>query len=180
MTIQSLAAAMIIQSLIPWRSNAFLTGGVITSCVIQIPLRFQAVHNESAWHAGVRLIPFGVGIPIGAGLTATICGKRRLPIIYMLVPSFVLQILGLVFMSRLNVGHITWKGQYGLQFITGLGCGFSIGVITLMTPFVIEKRDLGKCSMSSLTRLPGLTDIGSQRPRLRLSSNRACSAGPSS
>ncbi|KAL9116207.1 MAG: hypothetical protein Q9227_000578 [Pyrenula ochraceoflavens] len=141
------------EPVLPWRLltsrvivgiilNAFLTGGVITSCIIQIPLRFQSVNNESAWHSGVRLIPFGVGIPIGAGLTASICGKGRMPIIYMLIPSVVLQILGLVFMSRLTVAHITWGGQYGLQFVTSLGCGFSIGVVTLMTPFVIEKRDL--------------------------------------
>jgi hypothetical protein len=125
-------------------SNAFLCGAVFTSCVIQIPLRFQAVNHESPWQAGVRLIPLGMAVPVGAGLTAAICGKRRLPIIYLLFVASMLQILGLVFMSRLTLDRILWKGQYGLQFVTGLGCGISIGVVTLMTPFVIEKRDLGK------------------------------------
>jgi hypothetical protein len=111
---------------------------------VQIPLRFQVVNNETAWHAGVRLVPFGVGMPIGAMVTTVICGKRRLPIIYMLFVGSVLQILGLVFMSRLSLHRILWKGQYGLQFITGLGCGLQVGAVTLMTPFVIEKRDLGE------------------------------------
>jgi hypothetical protein len=60
----------------------------------------------------------------------------------MLPLASVLQILGMVFMSRLHLGHILWNGQYGLQFMTGLGCGLSVGVVTLMTPFVIEKQDL--------------------------------------
>jgi hypothetical protein len=102
------------------------------------------VNNESPWRAGVRLIPFGIAVPVGAGLVAAICGKRRLPPIYMLLLASVLQILGLVFMSRLRLGHILWNGQYGLQFMTGLGCGLSVGVVTLMTPFVIEKQDLGE------------------------------------
>ncbi|KAF2248052.1 putative multidrug resistance protein fnx1 [Trematosphaeria pertusa] len=122
--------------------NSFLCGAVFTSCIIQIPLRFQAVNHESPWHAGVRLIPFGMAVPVGAFLTAAICGKRRMPIIYMLFVASLLQALGLAFMSRLTLERVMWKGQYGLQFVTGLGCGMSIGVVTLMTPFVIEKRDL--------------------------------------
>lgn len=124
--------------------NSFLCGAVFTSCIIQIPLRFQAVNHESPWHAGVRLIPFGMAVPVGAFLTAAICGKRRMPIIYMLFVASLLQALGLAFMSRLTLERVMWKGQYGLQFVTGLGCGMSIGVVTLMTPFVIEKRDLGE------------------------------------
>lgn len=125
-------------------SNAFLSGAVFTSCIIGIPLRFQAVNNESPWRAGVRLIPFGIAVPVGAALVAAICGKRRLAPIYMLFCASLFQILGLAFMSRLTLSRVLWKGQYGLQFITGLGCGFSVGVVTLMMPFVIEKRDLGK------------------------------------
>ncbi|KAF2106036.1 putative efflux pump antibiotic resistance protein [Lophiotrema nucula] len=137
----------------PWRfcksrvvmgifANAFLCGAVFTSCMIQIPLRFQAVNNESPWHAGVRLIPFGVAAPVGGALTAAIVKKRKVPVIYMLFPAAILQILGLLFMSRLTLDNILWKGQYGLQFVTGIGCGISMGVVTLMTPYAIEKRDL--------------------------------------
>lgn len=122
---------------------------MFTSCIIQIPLRFQSVNNESPWRAGVRLIPFGMAVPVGAGLIAAICGKRRLPPIYMLLLSSSLQILGLVFMSRLRLEDILWKGQYGLQLVTGLGCGLSIGVVTLITPFVIERQDLGKSLVST-------------------------------
>lgn len=125
-------------------SNAFLVGAVFTSCVIQIPLRFQSVNNESSWRAGLRLIPFGVATPIGGACTAAICGKRKVPVIYMLFPAAILQILGLIFMSRLTLENILWEGQYGLQFVTGFGCGISMGVVTLLTPYSTQKRDLGR------------------------------------
>ncbi|KAF2690332.1 putative multidrug resistance protein fnx1 [Lentithecium fluviatile CBS 122367] len=137
----------------PWRfcvnrvvmglfANAFLSGAIFTSCIIQIPLRFQAVNNESPWQAGLRLIPFAVAVPVGIALVAVACGKRRLPIIYMQFAGLVLQVLGLVFMSRITLGRISWKGQYGLQFLTGIGCGNSFGVTALMTNAIVEKRDL--------------------------------------
>lgn len=144
-----------VEPVFPWRFctnrvvmgiliNAFLSGAVFTSCIIQIPLRFQAVNNESPWKAGVRLVPFGIAVPVGAGFVAAVCGKRRLPPIYMLILASVLQILGLVFMSRLTLDRVLWKGQYGLQFMTGFGCGLSVGAVTLMTPFAIQRRDLGR------------------------------------
>ncbi|KAF2643545.1 putative multidrug resistance protein fnx1 [Massarina eburnea CBS 473.64] len=130
--------------------NAFLCGAVFTACVIQIPLLYQAVNGESPWHAGVRLIPFGGAVPFGAGLSAALCGKRRIPIIYMLFPALVFQAVGLVFMSRMTLDHILWKGQYGLQFMTGLGCGISMGVVTLMIPAVIERRDLATATATTV------------------------------
>ncbi|KAF2736979.1 putative multidrug resistance protein fnx1 [Polyplosphaeria fusca] len=137
----------------PWRfcasrvvmgvfANSFLSGAVFTSCVIQIPLRFQAVNNESSWYAGIQLIPFGVATAVGGAFAAVIVRNRKLPVVYMFFPGAILQVLGLVFMSRLTLDYIVWKGQYGLQVLTGFGCGISMGAVTLMTPYVIEKRDL--------------------------------------
>ncbi|KAF2471879.1 putative multidrug resistance protein fnx1 [Lindgomyces ingoldianus] len=122
--------------------NAFLVGAIFVTCIIEIPLRFQVVNHESPWKAGVRLVPFSIPVPVGAGLVAALCGKRRLPPIYLLFVGSTLQLLGLVFMSRMTLDEIQWQGQYGLQTIAGLGCGLTIGVSTLLMPFVIEKRDL--------------------------------------
>lgn len=124
-------------------SNSLLVGGIFTACVIQIPLRFQAVNNESPWHAGVRLIPFGLATPVGGTLSAAICGKRRFPPIYMIFMAATLQIVGIVFMSRQTLDHIMWKGQYGLQFLTGLGSGMAVTTTQIMVPFIIvEKKHL--------------------------------------
>lgn len=124
-------------------SNSFLIGAVFTVCVIQIPLRFQAVNNESPWRAGVRLIPFGLATPVGGILSAGICGKRRFAPIYMIFVAATCQVLGIVFMSRQTLDRITWNGQYGLQFLTGFGSGMAITTTQIMVPFVIaEKKDL--------------------------------------
>jgi hypothetical protein len=123
--------------------NSFLVGGVFTTCVIQIPLRFQTVNGMSPWQAGIRLIPFSAVFPFGAGLASALAGKRRMPAIYLLFAGSVLQIVSLVFMARLSLEKLNWGGQYGLQVVAGLGAGFGVGMITLIVPFVIEKRDLG-------------------------------------
>lgn len=125
-------------------SNSFLTGAVFITCIVQIPLRFQAANGESPWHAGIRLIPFGLASPIGSILVVGGCSRQRLPPIYLLIPAALLQLIGLVFMSRLSIENIMWKGQYAMQVLTGLGCGMSIAVTTVLTPYVVEPRDLGR------------------------------------
>ena len=102
------------------------------------------MNQESPWKAGIRLIPFAIAIPVGIALVAVACGKGRLPIIYMQFLGLTLQVLGLVFLSRLTIDRVSWKGQYGLQVLTGIGLGNSFGVTALMTNAIIEKRDLGE------------------------------------
>ncbi|PSN70502.1 hypothetical protein BS50DRAFT_599082 [Corynespora cassiicola Philippines] len=138
-----------IQPIFPWRLNTFSSGAVFTSCIIQIQFRFQAVNNESPWQAGLRLIPFGVAVPIGATLTAVICGNKRLPIIYMMFSAFFLQALDAGFMSTMNIHRFSWNGQYGLQFLAGTGCGFAVGSVRLMMPAAIEKGDLVRTATST-------------------------------
>jgi hypothetical protein len=115
------------------------------------------VNNESPWQAGVRLIPFAVAVPVGIALVAVVCGKRRLPIMYMQYVGLIFQVLALVFMSRLTLDRISWKGQYGLQFLLGVGCGHSFAVTALMTNAIIEKRDLGEYGGHLLARTCELT-----------------------
>ena len=127
-------------------SNSFLTGAVFITCIVQIPLRFQAANGESPWHAGIRLIPFGLACPVGSILVVAGCSRRRLPPMYLLIPAALFQLIGLVFMSRLSIENIMWKGQYAMQMLTGLGCGMSIAITTVLTPYVVEPRDLGRYS----------------------------------
>lgn len=97
-----------------------------------------------------------MAVPVGAALTAAICGKKRLPIIYMMFVASILQALGTGFMSTTTMDRLSWSGQYGLQFVAGTGCGFAVGSVTLMMPAVIEKRDLGAYGKFCLTFLSSL------------------------
>ena len=68
---------------------------------------------------------------------------------YLLIPAALLQIIGLVFMSRLSTGNVMWNGQYAMQVLTGLGCGMSMAITTVLTPYIVEPCDLGKYSHES-------------------------------
>ena len=124
-------------------SNSFILGTIFITLVIQIPLRYQIVGNESPVEAGLRLIAFGAAIPVGSTSSALLCQKRRVPPIFLFLLSSIFTILGLVFMSRVAIEDISWNGLYGLQFVTGVGCGIMMGLVTILPPFVAEQEDLG-------------------------------------
>ncbi|KAI0190174.1 putative multidrug resistance protein fnx1 [Xylaria flabelliformis] len=122
--------------------NSFTTGAVSISCMIQLPIRYQAAAALNPLDAGIRLIPFSVASPIGAIIVASLAKNRFVPPIYLALVGEVLQIFGLIFMSRSPLDNLNWNGLYGLQVLVGLGMGFCIGTGTLLTPSVFEKRDL--------------------------------------
>ncbi|RWA10729.1 hypothetical protein EKO27_g4367 [Xylaria grammica] len=119
-----------IQSVFPWRFcqsrlvmgiilNSFFTGTVSISLIILLPIRYQTTLGVGPLEAGVKLLPFVLLTSTGAALTGSIAGLAALPSI---APAD--------------------TGVYGLQVIIGLGAGFNIGVVTLMTPYVVEHKDL--------------------------------------
>lgn len=120
-----------------------MTGAVSITCMIQIPIRYQAAGALSPLQAGIRLIPFSVFSPIGVIVVAALSRKRFVPPLYLAFVGEILQIIGLVFLSRSPLDNLGWGGLYGLEVLIGLGMGFCIGTATLMTPFIVEKRDLG-------------------------------------
>ncbi|KAF2464423.1 putative multidrug resistance protein fnx1 [Lindgomyces ingoldianus] len=160
------------QPIFPWRFcrsrvimgiiiNSFLVGVPFTTLVVQIPLRFQVVNNFTPLQAGLRLIPFSFACPTGASLVAILASKRRLPPLYLMFASATFQTIGLVLLSTLHPGNPDWKGQYGIQVITGLGVGLAMGVTTLMMPFAIEARDLaiGTAAVAQFRLLGGAIGI---------------------
>ncbi|KAH9987036.1 putative multidrug resistance protein fnx1 [Xylariaceae sp. FL0662B] len=126
--------------------NSFMTGSVSITCIIQLPIRYQTSVGTSPLQAGVRLLPFVLCGPIGVTLTALCSRKRRIPPLYIGIFGMILQILGLIFMAQGPPSNPDWSVLYGLEVITGLGMGISIGLVTLLTPYVVEKRDLAVAS----------------------------------
>lgn len=76
-------------------------------------------------------------------VVAVLTGKAKVPLIILLFVGATFQTIGLALMSTLPISVDVYNPQYGFQVITGIGVGISIGSTVLMTPFVIEKRDLG-------------------------------------
>jgi hypothetical protein len=133
-------------------SNSFLTGMVSTTCIVTIPLRYQAAAGVSALQAGIRLIPMSLTVQIGAMLVAVLTKKRRMPPIYLLFVGATLQMIGCIFLSRGSPDHPNWNGLYGFEAMTGIGVGITIGVVTLIIPYATEKRDIGQSSIQSCSR----------------------------
>lgn len=138
-------------------STAFFVGVVFTTLIIEIPLRFQAVNRLSSFQAGLRLIPLTIMSPMGATICAAASGKSRLPPIYLLSVSSIIQVIALAWLAQINPLRVPWSGQYGFQAMAGIGLGLGIGAQVLLMPFVIEKRDLGTF-MSPIFELVMLTN----------------------
>ncbi|KAI0418325.1 drug resistance transporter [Xylaria grammica] len=139
-----------IQSVFPWRFcqsrlvmgiilNSFFTGTVSISLIILLPIRYQTTLGVGPLEAGVKLLPFVLLTSTGAALTGALVKNRRVAPVYVALCGIILQIAGLAALPSIAPAD---TGVYGLQVIIGLGAGFNIGVVTLMTPYVVEHKDL--------------------------------------
>ncbi|KAI0181194.1 putative multidrug resistance protein fnx1 [Hypoxylon sp. FL1284] len=126
--------------------NSFMTGSVSITCIIQLPIRYQTTVGSTPLEAGVRLLPFVLCGPLGATLTAALSKNRRIPPLYVGVAGVLFQIIGLAFIAEGPADNPDWTPLYGLEVLTGLGMGISIGIVTLLTPYIAEKRDLAVAS----------------------------------
>ncbi|KAI1357333.1 major facilitator superfamily domain-containing protein [Xylaria arbuscula] len=139
-----------IQSVFPWRFcqsrlvmgiilNSFFTGTISIALIILLPIRYQTTLGVGPLEAGVKLLPFVLLTSTGAALAGALVKNRRIPPVYVGLFGVILQIAGLAALPSIAPAN---TGVYGLQVIIGLGAGFNIGIATLMTPYVVEHRDL--------------------------------------
>lgn len=129
--------------LIPSR-NSFLSGGVVSTCVFQIPQRYMTVNGLSPFHAAVRLLAFGGLVPIGSGLTGLFLRRFRLQPCIVIGLGAAFQIAGTALLSQSSSEFDIHPSQYGYQILIGIGLGFVMPALIYVLPFTQEKRDLGK------------------------------------
>lgn len=111
--------------------------------IIDLPQRFQAVSSVSPLGAGIRLIPYSFATPLGSLLANVVASKRKVQPIFLLLFGASLQLIGLALMTTLsNSGGIP-AAQYGYEILTGFGVGTMFGILLLLTPFAVDRRDLG-------------------------------------
>lgn len=127
-------------------SGFTLVGGPMAVAIFQLPQRFQLINGLSSLEAGVRIIPFGAGIPLGTIVAANILSKTKLPPIYIIFAGTILQVIGFALLSTLPSTLEVSPGIYGYQILGGLGCGANYQSMYLTIAFVAEPRDRGKSS----------------------------------
>jgi hypothetical protein len=96
--------------------------------------------------AGVQTMPFTFMAPVGSAVASTVAGKLKVPVLYIVLLSGVLQTLGFGLLASMPTSADIPARIYGFQVIAGFGCGINISTLLLLVPFVVETRDKGKTS----------------------------------
>lgn len=130
--------------LTPFSSNTIFSGVPSTVAVIEIPQRFQAVNALSPLQAGLRFLPFALSSPVGAGISSVFVSKLKVPPVVIVILGSILQTIGAALMSTLPASQIIIAENYGYQIILGFRLSLNIAGLMVLTPFVVEKRDLGQ------------------------------------
>jgi hypothetical protein len=115
--------------------NTFLVGAVIYVCTVQISQRFMTVHVLSPFSADTKLLSFGFPVAGGSSIAAALMGKLKIPPCWMILFGAILQVVGLVLLTRVNDTPKIDKAQYAYQILTGLGVGFINAALTLLVPY---------------------------------------------
>jgi hypothetical protein len=115
---------------------------IFFATIFIIPQRFEIVNGLSPFQAAVRFIPFTVFSPVGSVFSPTIGKAFKIPLMYLLALGCVVQIIAYALLGTVPTdGQSIPARQYGYEILGGFGCGISIPLLTLMTPFATEKRD---------------------------------------
>ncbi|KAI9658931.1 MAG: hypothetical protein M1821_001891 [Bathelium mastoideum] len=140
------------ESVFPWRfmqnrvcvgllSLAVISGAPFTIIAVDLPLRFQSVNAASPLGAGIKLIPFAVLIPAGAGVASVLMGRAKVPPIYLTFVGSIIQVVGFTLWSMTPADTTIKTAFYGYEAMAGFGVGIPYATVIVMMPFVVEKRD---------------------------------------
>lgn len=89
-------------------------------------------------------MPFTFAAPIGSAFSSMMASKLKIPAIFIVLVSGVLQTIGFALLASLPESSHIPPRTYGYQVIAGFGCGINISTLLLIVPFVVEYRDKGK------------------------------------
>ena len=120
---------------------AFIIGAGMFGAIIMLPLYLQVVKGDSATSAGLKLIPFMIGIvsmSIVSGKMITKHGHyKRFPII-----GLALMTVGLAMLSTLTATTPFWQLSI-YSVLIGAGLGFSMQTVVIALQNSVDFRDLG-------------------------------------
>jgi EmrB/QacA subfamily drug resistance transporter len=120
---------------------AFIIGAGMFGAIIMLPLYLQVVKGDSATSAGLKLIPFMIGIvsmSIVSGKLITKHGHyKRYPII-----GLALMTVGIAMLSTLTATTPFWKLSI-YAILIGAGLGFSMQTVVIALQNAVDFKDLG-------------------------------------
>ncbi|PCH00140.1 Major facilitator superfamily domain, general substrate transporter [Penicillium occitanis (nom. inval.)] len=121
---------------------SFIVGFPFNVMVVNLPQRFQTILGVSPVEAGVRLLPYVLGSPIGAVIANLVCSKFNLALITMLLAGGILQVIGLPLLATLTTEPNFPRVGYFEETLSGLGIGITFSILILETPSTADPQDL--------------------------------------
>ena len=120
---------------------AFIIGAGMFGAIIMLPLYLQVVKGDSATSAGLKLIPFMIGIVsmsiVSGKMITKHCHYKRFPII-----GLALMTVGIAMLSTLTATTPFWKLSI-YAILIGAGLGFSMQTVVIALQNSVDFRDLG-------------------------------------
>ena len=125
----------------------FIIGAGMFGAIVMLPLYLQVVKGDTATEAGLKLIPFMLGIvstSIYSGKAITKHGHyKRYPII-----GTVVMTIGLLLMSTLSVTTPFWQLSI-FSILVGAGLGLSMQTIVIALQNSVDFKDMGIATSSN-------------------------------
>ncbi|KAF7931190.1 uncharacterized protein EAE97_009399 [Botrytis byssoidea] len=142
-----------VEPIFPWRFlhnrvwigmllTSFLCGLPFNIIVVSLPQRFQNVNQMSAVDSGIRILPYILVAPATSMITTSLAGRKRIPLVYLLLLGSSLQLVGTVLLLQVRTVVTSVTALYGYEAIAGCGLGVTFGILILGIPYAVERRDL--------------------------------------
>lgn len=125
----------------------FIIGAGMFGAIVMLPLYLQVVKGDTATEAGLKLIPFMLGIvstSIYSGKAITKHGHyKRFPII-----GTVVMTIGILLMSTLSTTTPFWQLSI-FSILVGAGLGLSMQTIVIALQNSVDYKDMGVATSSN-------------------------------
>jgi len=120
---------------------AFIFGAGMFGAIVMIPLFLQVVQSSTAMDAGLKLIPFMLGIlsaSIASGKRISKTGHyKKFPIV-----GTGLMTIGIILMRNLGIGTSFWE-LAGYELLIGIGIGLSMQTLIIAVQNSIDFKHMG-------------------------------------
>lgn len=124
-------------------------GGIVSTCVVQIPQRYMTVNGMSSIKASAQFLALGAFVPIGTAFSVVLTSRLKIRSYIVVGAAVLLQIIGAAFLARASTDYRVQQSQYGMQVLVGTGVGLIIGTVLSMIPENMQEQDVGELAFQS-------------------------------
>ncbi|KAJ5884936.1 hypothetical protein N7495_009446 [Penicillium taxi] len=122
--------------------SSFVTGAPFNVVLVYVPQQTQLLLGKSPLDAGIYLIGYSAVAVFTAAMVSIASAKGRIPFIYSLLVGCVVHTVGLGLLSTVAISKGFHATDIVYSAIAGAGIGMIMGVLLMVTPYMVEDRDI--------------------------------------